>query len=260
MADVADVAGQGRTDGARLPRWGRWAAGALAGLVALAVARWAGSGGSMAQGWAWIQSLGPWAPVGFMVAYAVACVFWVPASWLTLGGGAVFGWFWGTVYVFVGALAGAIASFLVSRFLVREWVARRLAQHPRVAALDQALEREGWRLVLLTRLSPGFPFNLLNYAYGLTRVRFRDYVSASALGMLPGTMLYVYLGSLVGDLARLRETRTRSTGEWVLLVAGLVATLALTVHVTRLARRALANRLPGTPTGTVASLPPRPLP
>ena len=112
------------------------------------------------------------------------------------------------------------------------------------AQLEWVLGCEGWKIVGLTRLSPVFPFNLLNYAFGITRVRLRDYVLASWIGMMPGTAMYAYLGSLVGDVATLGAGRgARSPAEWSLCVIGLLATVAVTVYVTRLARAALARRV-----------------
>ncbi len=116
----------------------------------------------------------------------------------------------------------------------------KVARDPRFRAIDQAVAEQGFLIVLLTRLSPAFPFTLLNYAYGLTRVRFRDYFLASWLGMLPGTILYVYLGTLVGDLADLIAGRVESgLGGKIFFAVGLVLTVILTVLVTRIARKAL---------------------
>ncbi|HSW50743.1 MAG TPA: VTT domain-containing protein, partial [Bryobacteraceae bacterium] len=112
--------------------------------------------------------------------------------------------------------------------------------------VDNAVAAEGWKIVGLTRLSPVFPFNLLNYAFGLTRVSLRDYVVASWIGMIPGTVMYVYLGSLAGSLAELglkEGGRARTQAEWALYAVGLVATVAVTVVITRIARRALNLRI-----------------
>jgi len=123
-------------------------------------------------------------------------------------------------------------------------VARQIAGNPKFKAIDEAVAREGWKIVLFTRLSPIFPFNLLNYAFGLTNVSLRDYFFASWLGMIPATITYVYIGSLAGNLARVGAGgRAPTTGEWVLYAVGLAATVAVTVFVTRLARKALAERI-----------------
>jgi uncharacterized membrane protein YdjX (TVP38/TMEM64 family) len=188
----------------------------------------------------WVESLGAWGPLAFIAGYAAAAVALVPGSLLTLAGGAIFGLARGTAFVFAGALLGAIAAFLVARYLARSAVERRLAGNPRFAAVDRAVAGEGRKIVFLLRLSPVFPFSLLNYTLGLTRVRFADYVIGS-LGMLPGTVLYVYYGKLAGDVAALAggAPMPKDARYWTLLGVGLVATVAVTAYVTRVARRAL---------------------
>jgi len=146
----------------------------------------------------WIQNLG-WIGVGlFAVIYILACVLLVPGAILTLGAGAIYGVIRGSVLVSLASTAGATAAFLVGRYLARDWVARKIEANPKFSAVDEAVGQEGWKIVGLTRLSPVFPFNLLNYFYGLTRVSLRHYVLASWIGMMPGTVMYVYLGSLAG--------------------------------------------------------------
>lgn len=187
---------------------------------------------------AWVEQLGPWGPVLFVLIYIVAAVLFVPGSALTLGAGAVFGVGLGSVLVSLGATLGATAAFLVGRYFARAWVAKKIEGNAAFAAIDRAVAAEGWKIVGLTRLSPAFPFSLLNYAFGLTRVSLRDYVVASWIGMMPGTVMYVYIGSL----ARVAGDRTRTPGEWALLGLGLVATIAVTILITRIARTALAKR------------------
>src|SRR5216683_405301 len=188
----------------------------------------------------WIGKLGPWGPVIFVGLYVVATVLFIPGSVLTLGAGAVFGVALGSVCVSIGATLGATAAFLVGRYLARDAIARKIAKHETFAAIDRAVADEGWKIILLTRLSPVFPFTLLNYAFGLTRVKLSHYVLASWLGMIPGTVMYVYLGSLVNLGAGHRQ---RTTGEWILYGVGLLATVSVTVFVTRLARNALAKKI-----------------
>jgi uncharacterized membrane protein YdjX (TVP38/TMEM64 family) len=222
---------------ARLP-WGRLAAAGLV-LVALVVAG-RELGAQIPRFAAWVDGLGAWGPVVFVLGYALAVVAFAPGSLLTLAAGAVFGLLEGTVYVFVAATLGAAAAFLVARYVARDAVVRRLAGSPRFAAIDRAVGESGRRIVLLLRLSPVFPFNLLNYALGLTRVRFVDYFVAS-IGMLPGTLLYVYYGKLAGDVAALAGgvAVQRGPAYWAVLALGLAATVAVTTIVTRIARRAL---------------------
>lgn len=189
---------------------------------------------------AWVEELGLFGPGVFVVGYALAVVGLAPGSVLTLAAGAIFGVLWGTVYVLVAATLGACAAFLVSRYLARSLVERRLESNPRFGAIDRAVGEQGRRIVFLLRLSPVFPFNLLNYGLGLTRVRFVDYLVACA-GMLPGTLLYVYYGKLAGDVAALAggAVVTRDAGYWAVLILGLGATVVVTTLVTRIARRAL---------------------
>jgi uncharacterized membrane protein YdjX (TVP38/TMEM64 family) len=188
----------------------------------------------------WVRELGFWGPVLLAAVYVPACVFFVPGSLLTLAAGSLFGVVQGTIAVSAGSVVGAAAAFLIGRFLVRDWIEAKVAANPRFRAIDQAVAENGFKIVLLTRLSPVFPFTLLNYAYGLTRVRFRDYVLASWIGMLPGTIMYVYLGSLVKEVADLAAGKVEGgIGQKVLFGVGLVATVVVTVYVTRIARQAL---------------------
>lgn len=193
------------------------------------------------DGLAWVGRLGHWGPLLFIVLYIAATVLSLPGSPLTLGAGAVFGVVWGSVYVSIGSTLGATAAFLIGRYLAREAIARRIEGNARFEAIDRAVAAEGWKIVGLTRLSPVFPFALLNYAFGITRVKLSHYLLASWIGMMPGTLLYVYLGSLAQAAT---GTRTRSTGEWALSGIGLLATLAVTIFVARIARRALNATLP----------------
>ncbi len=187
----------------------------------------------------WINGLGPLGPLLFIVIYIIATVLLIPGSVLTLGAGAVFGVIKGSIYVSIAATLGATAAFLVGRYFARAWVAQKIAANPRFTAIDQAVASEGWKIVGLTRLSPVFPFTLLNYAFGLTRVSLRDYVLASWIGMLPGTILYVYLGSLAQAGA---GTKSRTPQQWALYGIGLAATIAVTVLITRIAQKALKQK------------------
>ncbi|HEX7082100.1 MAG TPA: TVP38/TMEM64 family protein [Gammaproteobacteria bacterium] len=195
-------------------------------------------------GAAWIDSHPRVAWIAFIAAYVAAAVLVVPGSILTLAAGFLFGLPVGVALVSAGSVLGAAAAFLVGRFLARDWVARRIAGMPRFRALDSATRHEGFVIVLLARLSPLFPFNLLNYGLGLTAVRFRDYVLASWAGMLPATVVYVYIGTLAKDLTQITTGRIEGgPAGTALLVAGFVATIVLTVLVTRKANRTLAAHL-----------------
>lgn len=194
----------------------------------------------------WIENAGPAGLIVFFILYVIATVLMVPGTILTLGAGVVFGVVKGSILVSLSSTAGAAAAFTVGRYLARERVERRIESNTTFQAMDQAVEREGWKIVGLTRLSPVFPFNLLNYAFSLTRISLRDYILASWIGMIPGTILYVYIGSLAGSLAELGRDRTgqaRTPAEWAMYTVGLFATAAITIIITRIARRALKQRM-----------------
>ena len=188
---------------------------------------------------AWVDGLGWWGPIVFIVGYAVATVAFIPGSMLTLAAGAIFGLAAGVCYVFIGAVIGSCAAFLIARHWARAAVERRLAGNQRFTAIDRAIGAQGRKIVFLLRLSPVFPFNFLNYGLGLTQVRFVDYAVAS-FGMLPGSLLYVYYGKLAGDVAALAGGAQKGTGYYAVMALGLIATVAVTTIVTRTARRALA--------------------
>lgn len=212
---------------------------AIAGLVALI---WLGRqlGSYVPQFAAWVESLGVWGPLVFIAGYAIATIAFIPGSLLTLAAGAIFGLVQGTAFVFVGASLGAVGAFLVSRYGARRWVEARLESRPRFKRIDKAVAQQGRKIVFLMRLSPIFPFNLLNYALGLTKVRFADYTLA-CLGMIPGSFLFVYYGKALGSLAAVAggSQLERDTGYWIFLSLGLLATVIVTTIVTRIARKAL---------------------
>lgn len=192
----------------------------------------------------WVESLGIIGGIAFIGIYIIATVAFLPGSILTLGAGIVFGVLLGAVYVFVGATLGAIAAFLVGRYLTRGWISKKIEGNQKFAAIDKAVAKEGFKIVLLTRLSPVFPFNLLNYAFGITGVSLNDYALGS-VGMIPGTIMYVYIGSLAGDLARI-GTESQPTNlaiQWAIRIIGFIATVTVTVYVTRIARKALAEKV-----------------
>lgn len=200
---------------------------------------------------AWIEGLFGWIEANpsiswlvFIGLYVVATVLLLPGSLLTLGAGALFGLTTGYLLVAVGSVVGATCAFLLGRFFAREWVEGKLTQMPKFAALDKAVSERGALIVLLTRLSPLFPFNLLNYALGLTSVRVPVFVAVSWVGMIPGTILYVYLGSVASDIASVLagDVGDNPLGGWLFYV-GLVATLVLTIVITRIATGALNQQL-----------------
>ena len=188
----------------------------------------------------WIQGLGWWAPVAFIVGYALFTVAMIPGSLLTMMGGVLFGLGYGTLYVTIGAVLGSTLAFLVSRHFARSRIEGWISDNKKFAAVDKAIEKEGGKIVFLLRLSPAFPFSFLNYALGLTKVKLSHYVMA-AVGMIPGTFLYVFYGKAIGDVAALAAGAApeKDMGYYALLGVGLTATIAVTIFVTRIARRAL---------------------
>ena len=213
--------------------------GILTAFIALVTALPAKEWGASAL--AWIEEIGPLGYAVFVLLYAAFTVSFIPGFILTLGGGAVFGLWGGFAAVSIGSTVGAAFAFLLGRGILRNKIESKIQNNQKFSAVDRAIGKQGWKIVFLTRLSPVFPFNLINYAYGLTKIRFRDYVLASWIGMMPGTFVYVYMGSLLGDVARIFTGDKAETGtlELVLQVAGLIATFAVTVYVTRIAKKAL---------------------
>ncbi len=190
----------------------------------------------------WVQRAGLWGALLFGLAYIPAAVLLVPASVMTLGAGFVFGVAKGTAIVSLGSTAGAAAAFIVARTVGHDWVVGRTAAWPALGAVARAVENEAFKVVLLTRLAPLFPFNLLNYAFGLSSVPFRTYLLASWIGMLPGTIMYIYLGAGAQSVAALLSGELRRThGQQVLFAVGLAATVAVTTFITRSATRALRS-------------------
>jgi uncharacterized membrane protein YdjX (TVP38/TMEM64 family) len=185
----------------------------------------------------------------FAIGYVAATILLLPGSVLTAGAGFAYGPVWGTLLVSPVSVIAATLAFVLGRTVARGWIARRIAGSPRFAAVDEAIGESGFKIVLLLRLSPLFPFNVLNYALGLTRLSLRDYVVASALGMLPGTVLYVYLGSIVTSASELAAGRSEGAGapRSILYWGGLVATLGATWLLTRSARRALSRTIEARP-------------
>jgi uncharacterized membrane protein YdjX (TVP38/TMEM64 family) len=192
----------------------------------------------------WIRSAGATGVAVYAVVYVVFTILLIPGSLLTAGAGLAYGPRLGILLVSPVSVAAATLSFVLGRTIARGWIARRVAADARFRAVDAAIGRRGFKIVLLLRLSPLFPFNALNYALGLTDVRLRDYILASFVGMLPGTFFYVYLGSLVSTVASLSPGGDAgSTGRRLLYWAGLAATVAVTIYVTRIVRGALETEL-----------------
>lgn len=191
-----------------------------------------------------INSFGAVGAIAYIALYIIATVAFLPGSIVTLGAGVVYGVFLGSIYVFIGATLGATAAFLIGRYLARGWVYKKIAGNEKFKAIDEAVGKEGFKIVLLTRLSPVFPFNLLNYAFGVTGVALKDYL-LGFVGMIPGTIMYVYLGSLAGSCALIgTENQPKNLAvQWTLRIVGFIATVAVTLFVTRIARKALEEKV-----------------
>ncbi len=195
----------------------------------------------------WVNSLGSFKPIAFISIYNIATILFVPGIILTMSGGVLFGAVWGSIYVAIAATLGAIGAFLIGRYLCRKMFVRMIQGHPKFIAIDRAVAEDGFKIVLLTRLSPILPFNLLNYTFGITQVSLRDY-SLGSIGIIPGTIMYVYLGDLIGDLAMLSQPNLSVSPEteilqWIIRGVGLIATVVMSIYLARLAKKALSSNI-----------------
>ena len=194
----------------------------------------------------WVRTLGFWAALVYFFVYVIGTVLFIPGTALTLGSGLLFGVLWGTLLVSLASVTGATLAFLIARYVGREWALRRIERYPKFALIDRAIGERGFKLVLLMRLQPVFlPFAILNYALGLTRVRLRDYILASWIGMLPATTLYVYFGSSLKSISDLVQGKVAAADHWhqLLFWGGLVLSAVLVVFFTRIAKQALQTQL-----------------
>jgi uncharacterized membrane protein YdjX (TVP38/TMEM64 family) len=180
----------------------------------------------------------------FILLYAAACLLFVPGSILTIASGAVYGFWGGTVLVLIGNGLGSVFSLLITRYLLRDWIKSKIARNKNMLAIEDAVASDGWRIVCLTRLSPIMPFSLINYALGLTRISAAKFLFATEIGAIPSTCVYVYFGTLIGNLTRIGPDLRRHQGwEWIFQGVGLVITIGATIYVTRVASQAIKKRL-----------------
>ena len=184
---------------------------------------------------AWVKGLGPIGYVVYVLAYILACVTFVPASPLTLGAGAIFGFVEGAIVVIIGATLGATASFLLGRTIMRRRIEAMAANNAKFRALDRAIAREGGKIVFLVRLAPVFPFAYINFAFGLTGVKLLSYVIATFLGIIPATLAFVY----IADAATRTATDEMNSTRLIINIVGVVIAIAVTAFVTRVALRAV---------------------
>ncbi len=222
-----------------------WGKGIILAVLLLVLAY--GTATGRLEGWLdafinWTSSRGWGGMLCFFVFYCLAPFFFIPLTVLTLASGLLFGFWTGIILVSIASTLSAVLTFLAGRYLIRDWVIRKTRDKPRYKALDQAVGREGWKIVAMSRLTFIFPFSLLNYFFGSTGVTLRAYTAASWAAMLPGSILYVYLGTLAGTLAGLGETRSRVDWvDWTLLAIALAAGIGLAVYSIQLARRAFRS-------------------
>jgi uncharacterized membrane protein YdjX (TVP38/TMEM64 family) len=192
----------------------------------------------------WANGMGAAGGALYAVVYIAGTALFFTGLPLTLGAGFLYGAIIGTLVVSPASVAGATLAFLIARYLARDWVTRRIKKYPQVAAIDRAIEKKGFKAVVLLRLQPVLPFNILNYALGLTSIRLRDYMLASWIGMFPATVLYVYLGSVMNDISDLLRGRPNSgMAGRLLLWGGLAATIVLVWWLGRIARNALREQM-----------------
>lgn len=195
---------------------------------------------------AWVEATGMWAHILFIALYVLVVLLLVPGVLFTTGAGFIFGTIRGSLYVILGTTLGAAGAFLLARFVFQSWADEKLAQHPKLLALNQAIAEKPWQIVMLTRLIPFFPFKASNYVFGVMQVSLGHFILGTAIGIIPITLTNVYVGSLAGDLAELHSSaRTRSPLEWALYGLGLIALLAFFSLVSKLARaklRAIQNQ------------------
>ena len=192
----------------------------------------------------WIDARGIWAPIIFILLDIVIVIFLLPGVLITLGAGFIFGVVMGSIYIVVATTIGAVIAFILARYLLSERTANYLRTKPRLKFIDQLLATEGWKLVLVTRLIPFFPFKLSNYLFGLTKFKLKDFFIGTFFGIWPITIFNVYVGSITADLSTLGTGSTKTNLEWVIYVFGFIMTIFVVIYVTNRARHALKKYTP----------------
>jgi len=196
----------------------------------------------MEQSMLWIEQSGWVGWIWFIVLYTISCVLFLPGSVLSFGAGAIYGFWPATVLVSLGSVAGALANFVSSRYLLRGWIERKLGGGPKFRALNHAVTRAGAKLVFLTRISPVLPHSLVSCAFGLSRISFWRYLFASWLGFLPISAAYAYAGAVIGKAAK--GGIHQGPSAWIAYTIELALTILVTVWITRLAHKALVECAP----------------
>ena len=221
-----------------LKKYWKWIAIA-GGLIALSVAISFLPVGEWVKSFTdWIRHLGVAGAFIFIGVYALAALLFLPGAIFTIAAGLVYGIVGGTAVAIVGATLGAGIAFLAGRYLFRNRIKKFAGKNKKFGAIDDAIGKQGWKIVGLLRLSPLIPFNVSNYFYGITAIGFWPYLLASFVGMLPGTLLYAYLGA-IGQAGLSGGKKGYSPLEWTFLGIGLLATIGVTIFVSRLAKNAL---------------------
>lgn len=182
-------------------------------------------------------SSGPVGYLGFILIYIVSTVMMLPGSPLTFTAGALFGFWKGLIFVSIGSTLGASCAFMVSRYLIRKRIEKRVLKNKKFQSIDNEIDEQGWKIVILARLSPIIPFFLLNYALGITKIRFIHFIFASWVGMIPGTTVYVLMGTMGGAFINGKK----SSFEWLLLGMGLIATILVTLLISKIVKNSQAH-------------------
>jgi uncharacterized membrane protein YdjX (TVP38/TMEM64 family) len=193
----------------------------------------------------WVEQSGWVGWLGFVVIYTLTCVFFLPGSVLTVGAGAIYGFWGGTLLVSISNLIGAVVNFLTSRYLLRGWLQRKFASNPKYHALDRAVANDGWQIILLSRISPVVPHSVVSYACGLTKLSLAKFSLASWIGFVPISAAYSYAGAFLGKFARASAGLPHGQGSWetwAFYGVGLVITVIVTIWSTRVAAKALKSR------------------
>ena len=190
-----------------------------------------------------VAGLDTWGGIWFILLYIFATVLFIPGSILTLSAGVLFGVVHGSLLVSAGSTLGATAAFLIGRYVIRKWISKKIQGNRQFKTINQAVYEKTWKIVVLTRLTPVLPFNLLNYAFGLTKISLATYVLSSWIGMIPATVMYVYVGSLAKDIAALGTSQQPLTSaEWIFNFFGLGITVALAFYIARIAQQILGRK------------------
>ena len=236
---------QPRNGGARSRSWRKPATIALVIVVAWTASRFIPIFDWWPHLMAWIDSLGSLGPVAFILLHVVGTILFVPAIVFGMGAAFIYGFWQGFVITLISTTISAMAAFFIARYMARGWVARRIAARPKYAAIDNAVGRQGWKIVLLTRLSPGFPFTLLNYALGVTQVSATAFLTATAVGMAPRTLVHVYAGVFGSSLATFGVDGVGPDAVRILTVTvGIIVTILATVYISRLVQKTVEEEPP----------------